>query len=69
MQAERTATLGDVHHPIDELRNLCDKGSEFIDHDHQAGRAVRVVASLQLQEVLRLLPIENVLSTAQLGGE
>ncbi len=48
VESERPPALGDVDDAVDELRHLGDERGELVDDDHEARRAVRVVASLQL---------------------
>src|SRR5699024_8272820 len=69
VDAQGTATLGDVDHAVDELRHLTCQRGELVDHQHQRGRALRVLPLLQLQQVLGLLPVEQVLPVVQLGPQ
>jgi hypothetical protein len=69
VQAERAATLGDVHHPVDELRHLLHQGGELVDHDDQRRRGARVTGTLHREQVLRPRGREQVLAVTQLGPQ
>ena len=69
VQAERTAALGDVDDAVDELRHLLDEGGELVDDDDERRRGVDLAAPLELDEVLGLVPGEQVLAVVQLGRE
>ena len=69
VDAERTAALGDVHDAVDELRHLgCQRG-ELVDHEDEGRRALRILTLLELEQVLRLLAVEQMLPVLQLGSQ
>ncbi len=67
VEPERSPALGDVDHAVDELGHLLGQRRELVDHDHQARRRVRVVRSLEREQVLGLLGVQNVLAVAEFG--
>ena len=69
MQAERAAALGDVDDAVDELGHLLHERGELVDDDDERRRGVDLAAALELDEVLGLVPGEQVLAVVQLGGE
>ena len=69
VDAEGPAALGDVDDAVDELRHLARERRELVDDEHEGRRGLGVAALLQLEEVLRLLAVEEVLAMVQLGSE
>ena len=69
VQAERAAALGDVDDAVDELGHLLDERRELVDDDDERRRGVDLAAALELDEVLGLVPGEQVLAVVQLGRE
>ena len=69
VDAERATALGDVDDAVDELGDLAGQGRELVDDEHERGRGLGVLPLLELEQVLRLLAVEQVLAVVQLGAQ
>ncbi len=69
VDAERAAALRDVDDAVDELGHLAGQRRELVDDEHERGRGLGVLPLLELEEVLRLLAVEEVLAVVQLGAQ
>jgi hypothetical protein len=68
VDAERAPALGDVDDAVDELGHLLGERGELVDDEHERG-GVRVGGLLELEQVFRLLAVEQVLAVVQLGAQ
>jgi hypothetical protein len=69
VDAERPPALGDVDDAVDELGHLLGERGELVDDEHERGRGIRVGGLLELEQVFRLLAVEQVLAVVQLGAQ
>lgn len=69
VDAEGATALRDVDDAVDELRHLLRERRELVDHEHERRRRLGVLPLLELEQVLRLLAVEQVLAVVQLGLE
>jgi hypothetical protein len=69
VQTQRAATLSDVNYSINELRDFGSQRGEFIDHNYEARRNVRVTSAFEFNDVFDLLLVEEVLAVSQFGPE
>ncbi len=69
VDAERSTSLGDVDDAVDEVGHLLHERGELVDDDDETRRGLDLAAALELDEVLRAVPLEEVLPVMELGGQ